>query len=338
MLHKPTQQETFQALLDDLAARVRDAFLSAIARIRSSVTLGLVISRLERHDTEGVIRALATDASVYNPMLDEIDAAYSAGGGGIGAELPTIRDPEGFPISISFDVRNPLAEAWLKENGATLVRQITDDQVAMLRNVLSQGMAAGESSRQLALDIVGRIDKTTGQRSGGVLGLTAAQKEWASAYEQELLSLDANALTRTLRDLRFDRTIAKAIDRGVRLSADQVAKISGAYRNNLLRLRGETVARTEVLKALNAARDEAMRQAIDGGNVSGNLVDQHWWTTMDGRERDSHAAMDGQTVPWGQAFVSGAGYRLRYPGDPLAPASEVVGCRCSKTFTIRRVS
>ena len=60
-----------------------------------------------------------------------------------------------------------------------------------------------------------------------------------------------------------------------------------------------------------------------------------WVTTVDHRTRASHRAA-GATygpngtpgpIPIGKAFIVG-GARLRYPLDPLAPAREVVACRC----------
>ncbi len=79
-----------------------------------------------------------------------------------------------------------------------------------------------------------------------------------------------------------------------------------------------------------------MQQSIDSGAVSADLVDQKWNAIEDGRTRDSHRPMNGQLQPWGSPFISGAGNRLRFPGDPLAPISETAQCRCNKTFIIRK--
>lgn len=338
MATSQSQRDAFLALLDEFTALVRDAFLSAIANIRSGNSLSRLVARLTRNDAEGAIEAIGLDPAALNPMLDQIAAAYGAGGGKAIDQLPALRDPEGFRIGIRFDVRNPVAEAWLRENGATLVREIIDDQVAVLRQILAEGQASGKGVRSIALDLIGRLNKTTGAREGGAIGLTSTQEQWARAYEAEIQSLNRNALTRALRDRRFDKAFLKAIEAGEPIPADRVAKMATAYRNRLLQYRGETIARTETLTALNASRDEAMRQTIASGSVSGNLVDQKWNTTMDGRERDSHAALNGQVVPFGQPFISGAGNRLRYPGDPQAPISEIANCRCSKTFLIRKAS
>jgi hypothetical protein len=56
---------------------------------------------------------------------------------------------------------------------------------------------------------------------------------------------------------------------------------------------------------------------------------KQWLTQGDDRVRDTHAAIDGERVDIGAAFSNG----LRYPHDPVGPASEVVNCRCSLTFS-----
>lgn len=55
-----------------------------------------------------------------------------------------------------------------------------------------------------------------------------------------------------------------------------------------------------------------------------------WITQQDDRVRASHIPMQGQCRPYGQAFVSGAGNYIRYPGDGDAPISEIILCRCAE--------
>jgi hypothetical protein len=55
---------------------------------------------------------------------------------------------------------------------------------------------------------------------------------------------------------------------------------------------------------------------------------QMWQTMEDEKVRDSHAAMDGQTVNAGESFISGLGNQLAYPGDPSGPPEDVANCRC----------
>lgn len=87
-----------------------------------------------------------------------------------------------------------------------------------------------------------------------------------------------------------------------------------------------TFARTAMTGAQNSGREFALKNARDMGL---NVVKQ-WMATLDGRTRDSHAKMDGETIKVGDKwhhykFSNG----LRYPGDPEGPAREVYNCRCT---------
>ena len=44
--------------------------------------------------------------------------------------------------------------------------------------------------------------------------------------------------------------------------------------------------------------------------------------------RDTHISLNGKKAMQGNAFVTSAGNSLKYPGDPTAPASEVINCHC----------
>jgi hypothetical protein len=55
------------------------------------------------------------------------------------------------------------------------------------------------------------------------------------------------------------------------------------------------------------------------------------WDVTSGNPRPSHAAMDGETVPYGKPFSNGA----MWPGDTDAlSAEEVANCQCAVTIEI----
>jgi len=87
--------------------------------------------------------------------------------------------------------------------------------------------------------------------------------------------------------------------------------------------RARTIARTEVISAYNGASDAVVRDY--GPDVVGG---KEWIATRDARTREDHRVADGQVRAMHEAFIVG-GAPMTYPGDPIAPAGEVVNCRCT---------
>ena len=53
-----------------------------------------------------------------------------------------------------------------------------------------------------------------------------------------------------------------------------------------------------------------------------------WHSQEDSRVRPTHQALNGTVAAMDAAFTSPSGAKLRFPGDPRAPISEVANCRC----------
>lgn len=71
------------------------------------------------------------------------------------------------------------------------------------------------------------------------------------------------------------------------------------------------------------ARNAANAGAVAGASRTGARCQKQWVATGV-RTRDSHAAMNGETVPVNSRFSNGA----MWPGDPNLPASETSHCHC----------
>lgn len=316
-------------LIDQWDAELRKAFLQSVYKLRDQAQVEAIARALERGDVNGALRAVGLDPASFRALDRAIADAYEAGGNVTTGYVPPARDAAGLRLVVQFNIRNPTAEEWLRDHSAALVRDILDDQQAMIRTHLTDGMARGVNPRTSALDLVGRINTATGRREGGVIGLTASQERWVARYAAELASdAPGAALARELRDKRFDATVRRAVASGEPIPADTRARMVTAYRNRALRFRAEALARTEAMTALHASQDEAMRQAIQSGAVDQQAVLFAWRTARDKRVRDTHKSMEGQTQPYGVPFRSGSGAAIQYPGDPDAPASERINCRC----------
>lgn len=56
------------------------------------------------------------------------------------------------------------------------------------------------------------------------------------------------------------------------------------------------------------------------------------WIVNSANARESHAALDGESVPMGEMFDVG-GNEAKWPGDPDLPVEEAAGCTCSIEFS-----
>lgn len=75
------------------------------------------------------------------------------------------------------------------------------------------------------------------------------------------------------------------------------------------------------------AINDALRQSsMQGRDVSGAMKT---WVVTSGNPRASHAAMDGETVPYGEQFSNG----MEFPGAWTGEPDETCGCQCEVEMT-----
>ena len=315
----------FDDLLDKLHPEVRRAFEDAIERIATTAKLRDIEEMLDRGDIEGLLDALHLSPDYFREVQDAVEQAFHAGGQyqvSLSASLS----------SIPFNRRHWAAEAWARENGSRLIVEIAEATREGVRQYIAEGLQQGRGTNDVAREIVGRMNRATGKREGGIVGLTRQQASYVVNARAEIESLDASYFQRAARDRRFDRMIRKAIKDGKPLAKADVDRIIRQYTSALQIHRGDVIARTETHNALNAGRYEAMRQTVEDAGMDVSRMTVKWQAARDGRTRDSHAALRGKTVAYGEAFVSPlTGARMRFPGDRAfsPPASDVVNCRCT---------
>ena len=294
-------------------------------------------------------------------------SALAAGGNyQMGAfQYATRRAPIASRVVQSFGGRNERAERIARDLGSKLVTEVVDDTRVLIAQTIRAGLEAGAGPLRTALDIGGRV--VNGKRQGGLVGLHSTQAEYVQSMRTALSSTNGVGVRRivtdpvtgaqravkdfwigrdgtlkstlTARNKQSDAAIFRAIRDGTTLPQTAIDRAAQGYSNNLLRQRGETIARTETLKALNAGRQEALDQLIENPNndVQAQDVVRAWDSTgEDGRTRQSHLDADKQDpVPQGVPFIVG-GYSMMYPGDSSmgAPPGETVNCRCYSDIRI----
>ncbi|MDQ7776932.1 MAG: hypothetical protein Q4615_14200 [Paracoccus aminovorans] len=257
-----------QALLDRLEPEIRDAFLEAIDQVTDAAQLNSFIAALEVNDLDAAVAALRIEAPFFAPVDRAIGNAFASAATAALTDL-RLKDPNsGDAFLLGFDGRHTRAEQWVRDRSSGLIVEIVEQQRGMAREMIETGLAGGQNPRQVALDIVGRMNKETGKREGGFIGLTNQQAQWAKNAEKELRNLDSAYFQRKRRDKRFDSTIKKAIESGKPIPEADLRRIVTRYRDRLKKYRGDTIGRTEALNSMRSGQHEGFAQLVDSGQVS----------------------------------------------------------------------
>ena len=280
---------------------------------------------LQAGNVEAALDALNLDPAAFDDLHEELRGAFRQGG-----IAETAAQPKA-PVAMRFAIGNPTAQRIAASLSSNLITNILEETKELARQRIAAGISAGENPRTTALTLTGRVNLATGIRSGGIMGLARNQAEWVQNAERELTDLDARYFTRKLRDKRFDPTVRKAIKSGKGLSASAREKILNRYRARLLKLRGDTIGRTESISSLNAGRVESVRQMVEKGLIKDEDVKKVWSATLDARVRDIHRLLNGKEQKFDEPFVSPVtGSLLQYPGDTSlgAKGQDTINCRC----------
>lgn len=340
-------RQAYLRALDRLWPEMSQAFRSAMRSVVSNLDYDALKRAIQLADIDAALRALNMTPGLLGALSEAIAAAYiSAGKRSVASVVrATKRKPIGRRVIGGFDPGNPVAAAWINDNGARLVSEILDTERDKIREVLRDALLQGQGPDEPARLIAGKV--VDGRRRGGVVGLTKQDSDYMRMMREALRSPDGPATpvqgaqkfwigqdgklksAYSQRNKRFDGMIKRSIEVGKPLSEADTARALDGYRNKLLKSRGDTIARTEIAAAQTAGQDQAYDQMLRNGQIE--AVEYEWDSTGDGKVRHTHARADGQRVPHGQPFLVG-GYQMMGPGDSSlgAPASETVRCRCWK--------
>lgn len=121
------------------------------------------------------------------------------------------------------------------------------------------------------------------------------------------------------------RYILSVVEQGTRegMSIDQmVAKIRSP---EVLEARARMITRTEVIRGANIGHK------VGAQNFPYEVM-KGWSAANDHRTRHTHRLVNNQWVEEDEKFSNG----LLFPGDPEAPAKEVINCRCRVIYKAKR--
>lgn len=305
---------------DRLEPKVARAIRAALESIRNRATIDRLAKLISQGDIQGV------EAVFASQFTDEEWAAYRlairdavrAGEVATAQAQPTITGPGGDFSIVVGDV-NPRLAQFAETMTSTRIREIDLSTRDTVRGVIRDGSVAGDGPYAIA------------RRVRSSVGLTLQQEKSVANYEAQLRRGSRGALDRELRDRRSDRSIRRQIDAGDDLSEKQIASLVERYRKRWIKYRSDVIGRTETIRAVQGAQHELFQQMIERGQIDERQVRRTWITTGDDRVRNSHQfipSMNPAGVGQNEPFASPLG-PIMYPGDPDAPASNTIQCRCA---------
>ena len=278
-----TDWRTVHRVADRRAPLMEQAFVEMVAASRAGTTRRRIQQALQKGNRR---RALAIAVAAWNAASRTGRAAMAAAlSDTVLAAATAVGRRMGRDARIEFAVTNPAAQQWAKTQAGRLIRRITSDQRQSIRRVIVQAFTEHLTTRQAATRIAEQI------------GLQSRQ---AVALERVRVDLVEKGLTKA----RIDHLVTRQRDR-------------------MIRRRGRSIARTEVLRASNMGQQLLWEAAVDAGEWRAQDVRRVFIVTPDDRLCPICAPLDGVRVGLREAFVS-----------PTNGASAVVPplhphCRCA---------
>lgn len=288
--------------------RIRLALLEAYRRIDNAFTVAELTRLIEAGQIE---QAYETVNEYLDWFAKQITIQYILAGQATAEYIHSVLN-----IGISFNQVNERAVQIMRTNELRLLSNFSTEQRAVVRAALVDGVYRGINPKQQA-ELFKRV-----------VGLSNQQVNAVISYRQLLKSGSRDALSRALRDRRFDSSVENIARIQKPLTDEQIDRMVQRYIERSIAHRARVIARTEALRAVNEGSQMMYAQAIAAGTLNPDQLTQQWNTARDLRVRDSHQPMNGQKQKYGTPFVSGSGNLLAYPGDPNAPAKETILCRC----------
>ena len=159
----------------------------------------------------------------------------------------------------SFTMPNPAAEAWVLSWSANEIREITDQDMEMVRTIIADGMKQKLTYKKIA------------QNLRGVIGLTGRQSQAVVNYKKNLE------------------------DSGK--PPEKVKSLVDRYAERMRKYRSETIALTESHTAIEEAWSDSVTAAVRQGIISPTEYELYWLVASDERLCPQCMALAGVTSP-----------------------------------------
>lgn len=330
------QRSLFKALIKKLSPSLQKGFLDAIREVQGEINWIKLINAIKDGDIDSAISAIGIESAVFDAYRLAKQGAFSAAGI---LAASTVNLPSKGSVTIRFDMSDPTAEAWITQNAGTkITKDLAEEQIQNIRAAILRGYASGEHPNTIAVRLIG--SKTPSGYRGGLIGLSSPQEEYVRSMRARLESGTPGELKRVLgmsrRNRNFDGAINRAISGEEKLSGEMIDRMVNAYSDRLLKLRAETIARTETGTAVMDARSIQFTQAVNRLWLPDEAIIKTW--RHGGGVKDPrlwHKDANGMQVRGiNTPFVLSNGSRMRWALDREGGAKECINCTCDTSFRI----
>jgi len=203
----------------------------------------------------------------------------------------------------------------MPERRSRRVRIFSVMEWAALFQVAAEALAMTEFSTP----IIGAAMRRSFRWAMSEVGGGASWSPAVSPLELQIGGLVDHAGSTTRAAVR--RVVTAGLEDGASVSDMQTELMrAAAFRP----ARALMIARTETTRALSAGTEHALELAL----AEGIIVRRQWLSARDDAVRDTHRAMDGQTIDMPERFSSPSGARAKHPGG-FGVAAEDINCRCT---------
>ena len=313
----PTRRALFARVSRETARLTPDiarAILRAFALLASEMSEAQLAEAIASGSVERLLTRLLApeiEARAFYPVREAIRRSVGRETRLFQRDLPRRAQAVTGTVGIGFDILNPKVIDAIRTLETRVIATLSESVRGAVRAHIELGLERGVGPRAMA----------RGLRA--VIPLAPNQVRAVANFERMLREGDRAALTRALRDHRFDRTLDRLLGvRGEGLSAEQVKRMTDAYRRNMVAFSAETNARTAALNSVKLGQRLSWQDAIDRGVVDSGSLMKRWVNVGDDRVRDEHLAQPvgvaGETVPFEETYSTGE----------MEPGDLAYNCRC----------
>lgn len=288
---------------------IRDSFTDAeLARIIAS-------GNLDRLFLEALNKDLLDRAFI--PYRQRLRETVERGFRYAVPELPKAGKIDGV-ISVAFDHLNPSVIDAIRGLETEAINTLQADVKEVARAFIETGLRDGRSPLAVSREL----------RS--IIGLAPNQLAAVENFRRMLEEGDLEALTRQLRDKRFDGTLRRALGAdGSGLSSAQIETMTNAYNRKFIAFNANVNAKTHTFESYKIGQKLAWENADEMGVIpAGYELMRQWIGMADDRERPEHLEMNGTVVPADEPYPSGQSYAGE--GD--------WNCRCTDRYFLRKTA